>query len=186
MPLSQELKDRVVRDYFPRYATKRAALMPTLWLAQTEQGWLSSETFAEIGELLDLDATDVAAVASFYTMFNRHPVGETIFDVCENPPCVLNGARETMDQICSRYGVVAGHGHGGVTTPDGKVTIRPAECLAACDYAPVVQVNYRYHGPVPPEQVEAFLANQEPYYLEGPGGTPRYGTHDPATRKGAQ
>jgi len=125
-------------------------------------------------------------VASFYTMFNRHPVGETIFDVCENPPCVLNGARETMDQICSRYGVVAGHGHGGVTTPDGKVTIRPAECLAACDYAPVVQVNYRYHGPVPPEQVEAFLADQEPYYLEGPGGTPRYGTHDPATRKGAQ
>lgn len=167
MPLSQELKDRVVREYFPRYPTKRAALMPTLWLAQDEQGWLSSETFEEIGELLEMDPTDVAAVASFYVMFNRRPVGKKIVEVCLNPSCVINGADETLHRICERLGVPGGEHHGGGTTSDGEVTVRPTECVAACDKAPVIQVNSRYYGPVPPEKVDEFLADMERFNAEG-------------------
>jgi NADH-quinone oxidoreductase subunit E len=167
MPLSQELKDRVVREYFPRYPTKRAALMPALWMAQTELGWLSSETFEEIGELLDLHPTDVAAVASFYVMFNRRPMGRTLIEVCENPSCIINGATETLHRICERLGVPGGVEHGGATTPDGEYTVRPTECVAACDKAPAIQVNARYYGPVPPDKVDDFLANRERYNVEG-------------------
>ena len=167
MPLSQALKDRVVKEYFPRYSTKRAALMPTLWMAQEEQGWLSSETFEEIAELLEMQATDVAAVASFYVMFNRRPVGQTLIEVCENPSCEVNGASETLHRICERLGVPGGAEHGGAMTADGKFTVRPTECIAACDKAPAVQVNYRYYGYVTPERVEEFLQDMERFNVEG-------------------
>jgi NADH:ubiquinone oxidoreductase subunit E len=185
MPLSQELKDRVVREVFPKYPTKRAALMPTLWLAQQEQGWLASETFEEIGDLLELDPTDVMAVASFYTMFNRRPVGKQLIEVCENPPCWLNGAVETRRRICERLGLhFAEGGHGWETTPDGEYSVRPTECVAACDYAPAVQVNYRYYGPVRADDVEDFLANMDRFAFEKDGSTPAFGTHEPRIREG--
>jgi NADH-quinone oxidoreductase subunit E len=167
MALSQALKDRLTRDYFPRYPTKRAALMPALWMAQTEQGWLSSETLAEIGGLLEIDPTDVAAVASFYVMFNRRPVGKRIIEVCLNPSCAINGGEETLHRICERLGGPGGEHHGGATTADGEFTVRPTECVACCDKAPVVQVDSRYYGPVPPQQVEAFLADMERFNAEG-------------------
>jgi NADH-quinone oxidoreductase subunit E len=184
MPLSEALKERVINEYFPRYPTKRAALMPTLWFAQQELGWLSPETFEEIGELLDMNPTDVAAVASFYVMFNRRPLGKTLIEVCENPSCLLNGAAETMEAICHRLGLEHGAGHGGATTPDGEYTVRPTECVAACDYAPAVQVNNRYYGPVTADKVEAFLADREQFLLEKPGSTPRFGTHEARFRNG--
>jgi NADH-quinone oxidoreductase subunit E len=167
MPLSQALKDKIAREYFPRYPTKRAALMPTLWLAQTEQGWLSDETFEEIGELLDLHPTDVAAVASFYVMFNRRPVGKKVVEVCVNPSCAVNGAEQTLHRICERLGVPGGEHHGGETTADGEFTVRPTECVACCDKAPAVQVNTRFYGPVPPDRVDEFLADMERFNVEG-------------------
>ncbi|MGH2353539.1 MAG: NAD(P)H-dependent oxidoreductase subunit E [Chloroflexota bacterium] len=168
MPLSQALKDQVVKEYIPRYGTKRAALVMALWMAQNEQGWLSDETCEEIGELLDLQAADVAAVASFYTMFHRRPIGTKLVEVCDNPSCLINGAQETMHRLCERLGVESAAGHGGGTTADGEYTLRYAECLAACDKAPAVQVNYRYYGPVRPDDVERFLANRDAFSLETP------------------
>jgi NADH-quinone oxidoreductase subunit E len=167
MPLSQELKDRVVQEIFPKYPTKRAALMSTLWLAQDEQGWLSTETLEEIGDLLELHPTEVEAVASFYVMFHRRPMGKKLIEVCENPSCIINGASETMHRICERLGLSAEGGHGGATTADGEYTVRPTECVAACDKAPAVQVNYRYYGNVTPDKVEEFLANMEAFNIEG-------------------
>jgi NADH:ubiquinone oxidoreductase subunit E len=75
--LSQAFRDLVLNDYLPRYPSKRAALIPAMWAAQNELGWLSTETMEEIGELLDVDPTDVNAVASFYTMFHLRPVGSS-------------------------------------------------------------------------------------------------------------
>jgi NADH-quinone oxidoreductase subunit E len=167
MALSQHLKDRIVADYFPRYPNKRAALMPALWLAQNEQGWLSSETFEELGELLEMHPTDVASVASFYVMFNRRPVGKQVVEVCTSPSCVINGAEETLRHLCRRLGVPGGEHHGGATTPDGAYTVRPTECVAACDKAPVVQVNSRYYGSVTPDRVDEFLAEMERFNVEG-------------------
>ena len=173
MPLSQALKDTVIKEYVPRYPNKRAALMPALWLAQEEQGWLSSETLAEVAELLDMHPTDVAAIASFYTMFHRRPVGKTLIEVCLNPPCLINGAQETMRRICDRVGLDSAAGHGGATTADGQYTVRPTECVAACDKAPAVQVDSRYYGPIWPEQVDEFLARMERFNVDGqPAGMP--------------
>lgn len=186
MPLSQALKDRVVNDYFPRYATKRAALMPALWMAQEELGWLSSETFAEIGELLDLHPADVAAVASFYVMFNRRPVGKKLIEVCENPSCAVNGAHETLVRICQRLGVPHGAEHGGATTPDGEYTVRPTECVAACDKAPAIQVNWRYYGPVTPDKVDEFLADMERFNAEGVPAVNDLATRARHMKRGAQ
>jgi NADH-quinone oxidoreductase subunit E len=185
MPLSQALKDTIVREYFPRYPTKRAALMPALWLAQAEQGWLSSETFAELGELLEMHPTDVAAVASFYVMFNRRPVGKKIVEVCLNPSCAINGAEETLHRICERLGVPGGEHHGGATTADGELTVRPTECVACCDKAPAVQVNSRYYGPVPPGRVDEFLADMERFNVEGLPATNDLETRARQMKRGA-
>lgn len=168
MPLSEAVRDLVVKDYIPRYPTKRAVLVMALWAAQNEQGWLSSDTFEEIGELLDLDPTDVNAVASFYTMFHRRPIGRQLVEVCDNPPCLVNGAHDTMERLCQRLGLESAAGHGGGTTADGEYTVRFAECLAACDKAPAVQVNFRYYGPVRPDDVERFLADMAAFSLETP------------------
>lgn len=168
MPLSEAVRDLVVKEYIPRYPTKRAVLVMALWAAQNEQGWLSSETFEEIGELLDLDPTDVNAVASFYTMFHRRPIGRQLVEVCDNPPCLVNGAHDTMERLCQRLGLESAAGHGGGTTADGEYTVRFAECLAACDMAPAVQVNCRYYGPVRTDDVERFLADMAAFSLETP------------------
>jgi NADH-quinone oxidoreductase subunit E len=185
MPLSQALKDRIVNEYFPRYPSKRAALMPALWFAQQELGWLSSETLGEIADLLEMDPTDVAAVASFYVMFHRRPIGKTLIEVCENPSCVVNGATQTLERICDRLGLPHISGHAGATTPDGQYTVRPTECVAACDYAPAVQVNTRYYGPVPPDKVDEFLAGMERFSIERPGQSPRFGTHEARFKDGS-
>ena len=184
MALSQAIKDSVVNDYFPRYATKRAALMPTLWMAQDELGWISSETCEEVAELLEMEATDVMAVASFYVMFHRRPVGRKLIEVCENPSCMVNGSRETLRRICEKLDLDPHAGHHGATTKDGEYTVRPTECVAACDYAPAVQVNWRYYGPVTPEKVEDFLANMEQFNIEKPHVVPRFGTHEERFKNG--
>ena len=168
MALSQAARLRIVNEFIPRYPSKRAALMPSLWLAQDEAGWLAPDVFEEIGELLDLHATDVASVASFYVMFHRRPIGQTLIEVCENPSCYLAGSDATFQAICKRLGLHAGHdGHGMQTTADGKYSVRPTECLAACDYAPVVQVDLRFHGPVRQGDVDAFLADPTSFSIEG-------------------
>ena len=178
MALSQAVRDRVVNEYFPRYPTKRAALMPALWMAQDELGWLSTETMEDIADLLELDPTDVVSVASFYVMFNRKPLGRKLIEVCENPSCWVNGASQTLERICTKLGLDPHAGHAGATTEDGEYTVRPTECVAACDYAPAIQVNWRYYGPVKPDDAEAFLADMDTFALERDGLAPAYGTHE--------
>lgn len=173
MALSQELKDRVVNEFMPKYPTKRAVLTMALWMAQNEQGWLSSETFEELAEVIGLDPMDVKAVASFYSMYNRRPIGEQLVEVCHTHACLVNGAHNTMHALCERLSIDP-HAveHGEATTADRKYTLRYAECLAACDKAPAVQVNYRYFGPVTAENADDFLANMQKYSLEVPLDTP--------------
>jgi NADH-quinone oxidoreductase subunit E len=174
MALSQQLKDRVLHEFLPKYPTKRAVLTMALWLIQDEQGWISIDSCEELGELLDLDPMDVRGVASFYSMYNRRPVGKKLLEVCHTHACLVNGAHKTMGSLCERLGVDP-HAveHGEATTADGEYTIRYAECLAACDKAPAVQVNYRYYGPVTEQNAPDFLANMEKFNLEIPIDDPK-------------
>ncbi|MDX2169736.1 MAG: NAD(P)H-dependent oxidoreductase subunit E [Deltaproteobacteria bacterium] len=133
--------------FLTRYPIKRAAIMPTLWLAQEEFGWLSPEVMAYVAGLLELPPAFVASVASFYTMYYKRPVGRHHVQVCTNLSCALRGADEIVDCLRVRLGI----GVGG-TTSDGQFTLSEAECLGSCGTAPMMQVNDDYWENLTPER----------------------------------
>ena len=117
----------------------RSALLPMLHLVQSEQGHVSPDGIAFCADVLGLSKAQVAAVATYYTMFKRTPTGEYLVSVCTNTLCGMLGGDEIFAALRQQLGV--GHDE---TTPDGKITLEHAECLAACDYAPVLTVNYEF------------------------------------------
>ena len=126
-------------EYLSRYPIKRAAIMPTLWLAQEEFGWLSEEVLEYVAELLDLSPAFTASVASFYTMYYKRPVGKHHIQVCTNLSCALVGADGIVACLRDRLGIEVGQ-----TTSDGRFTLSVVECLASCGTAPMMQVNDDY------------------------------------------
>lgn len=124
------------RDLLTRYPERQAALLPTLWLAQHEFGWLSEEALAYVADLMELPAARVAGVASFYTMYYKEPVGAYHFQVCRTLSCALRGAQDIIGCIEKRLNIKAGE-----TTPDKKFTLSEVECLASCGTAPMMQLN---------------------------------------------
>jgi NADH-quinone oxidoreductase subunit E len=118
---------------------ERSALLPLLHLVQTRDGHVSPAGVSFCAELLGINKAQVGAVATFYTMYKRRPTGDYLLSVCTNTLCNVLGGQEVYDQLAEHLGV--GHDE---TTADGKITLEHAECLAACDYAPVVTVNYDY------------------------------------------
>lgn len=117
----------------------RSGLLPMLHLVQSEQGYVTADGIAFCAEVLDLTKAQVAAVVTFYTMFKRAPTGEFLVSVCRNPLCGLLGGDDIYAALSEALGVGMNE-----TTDDGTVTLEHAECLAACDYAPVVTVNYEF------------------------------------------
>jgi len=117
----------------------RSALLPMLHLVQSEQGYVSSDGIAFCADLLDLTKAQVAAVATFYTMYKRKPTGEYLVSVCTNTLCGLLGGDEIYQSLSEALDVGMNE-----TTEDRLITLEHAECLAACDYAPVVTVNYEF------------------------------------------
>ncbi|MDT8339939.1 MAG: NAD(P)H-dependent oxidoreductase subunit E [Longimicrobiales bacterium] len=136
-----------------RYPDKRAALLPTLALAQEVRGHVSPETMDAVGTLLDLPDAYVRGVATFYTMYNKAPVGRFLIQVCTNISCNLCGADEVMSAFLRATGTEMGD-----TSPDGNFTVVEAECLAGCGFPTCVQINSRYYENVTPEDVPAILA----------------------------
>jgi NADH-quinone oxidoreductase subunit E len=114
---------------------KRSAVMPLLYLAQREDGYVTKGEMAEIGEILGITSTDVASIVGFYTLYYDQPEGEVRIQVCNDLPCALRGADEFLEALCENLGVKVGG-----TTEDGSVTIEAVMCLAACDKAPMFQV----------------------------------------------
>lgn len=114
---------------------KRSAVMPLLYLAQREDGYVTKGDMAEIGEILDITSTDVASIVGFYTLYYDSPGGDVRIQVCNDLPCALRGADEFLEALCENIGLKVGG-----TTEDGSVTIEAVMCLAACDKAPMFQV----------------------------------------------
>src|SRR5215468_3032333 len=117
----------------------RSALLPMLHLVQAEQGRVTPAGVAFCAEMLGLTKAEVGAVATFYTMYKRRPTGEYLVSVCTNTLCDMLGGGDIYRWLSEELGV--GHDE---TVPDGSITLEHAECLAACDYAPVVTVNYEF------------------------------------------
>lgn len=118
-----------------RYPNKQAALLPVLHLAQQEFDHVSPEVMAYVARLLELAPVKVQEVATFYTMYNKKPVGRFHVQVCTNIACHLTGGPEILEHLKKKLGV----GNKG-TTPDDLFTLEEVECLAACGYAPAIQV----------------------------------------------
>jgi NADH-quinone oxidoreductase subunit E len=114
---------------------KRSAVMPMLYLAQREQGFVTKAAINEIAEILGISATDVASVVGYYTLYYDEPGGKYRIQVCSDLPCALRGAEEFLEKLCDNLGIRVGE-----TTPDGLVTVEAVMCLAACDKAPMFQV----------------------------------------------
>ncbi len=132
-------------EIIARYPVAKSAILPLLHLAQDQDGWVTPEAITQIGDLLDLTAAQVLGVCSFYTMLKREPVGKLVVSVCTNVSCLVNGGPELLRALED--------GH----LDDDDVFVEEVECLAACDLAPVMQVNYDYHGPVDPEAAETII-----------------------------
>jgi NADH-quinone oxidoreductase subunit E len=114
---------------------KRAAVMPLLYLAQREQGYVTKQAMNEIAGILGISVTDVASIVGFYTLYYDEPGGKYRIQVCTDLPCALRGAEDFLEKLCDNLGIRVGE-----TTPDGLVTVEAVMCLAACDKAPMFQV----------------------------------------------
>jgi NADH-quinone oxidoreductase subunit E len=142
------------REIVARYpeGRSRSALLPMLHLVQAEQGYITAEGIAFCAAELGITQAEVSAVATFYTMYKRKPVGDYLVSVCTNLSCALLGGDEVFARLSQRLGV--GHDQ---ATEDGTITLEHAECLAACDYAPVVTVNYEFYDGVDPDAAEQLV-----------------------------
>ncbi|MET8265398.1 NADH-quinone oxidoreductase subunit NuoE [Micromonospora arida] len=137
---TDETRERA-REIIARYPAdrSRSALLPLLHLVQAEEGYVSPSGVAFCAEVLGLNKAQVGAVATFYTMYKRKPTGDFLVSVCTNTMCNVLGGQEVYDTLAEHLGV--GHDE---TTADGTITLEHAECLAACDYGPVMTVNYDF------------------------------------------
>jgi len=146
-----EYKERFEK-ILTRYPTKRAALLPTLGLAQEIRGHVSPETMDRVAELLELSPAYVRGVATFYTMYNKAPVGRHLVQVCTNISCNLCGADEVLATFLRYTDTELGE-----TSEDGNFTVIEAECLAACGFPTCVQINSRYYENVTPSDVQKIV-----------------------------
>jgi NADH-quinone oxidoreductase subunit E len=137
--LTDETRERA-REIVARYPKSRSALLPLLHLVQSDEGYVSPAGIGLCAELLGLTKAEVGAVATFYTMYKRRPVGDYHVGVCTNTLCAVMGGDEIYASLKEHLGIAAQNG----VTDDGKVSLEHVECNAACDYAPVVMVNWEF------------------------------------------
>ncbi len=126
-----------IRTILAKYPSdqKRSAVMPLLYLAQREQGYVTKQSMSEIAEILGISSTDVASIVGFYTLYYDEAGGKYHLQVCTDLPCALRGADEFLENLCQNLGIRVRE-----TTPDGLVTVEAVMCLAGCDKAPMFQV----------------------------------------------
>lgn len=143
---------RLAREIIARYPRSRSATIPLLHLAQQQDGYVTNEAMAHIGELVGATSAEVFGTASFYEMFKFEPVGKYLINICGTMSCALLGAEDLIHHAEHRLGVKLGG-----TTADGNFTLERAECQAACTEAPCLQVNYRYRYRVTPAEFDALV-----------------------------
>jgi NADH-quinone oxidoreductase subunit E len=135
-----------------KYAQKRSAVLPLLFLAQDTYGYLTDDAIREVAGILDLPPTDVFEVVGFYSLLYNRPVGAWVLQVCDDVPCCFCGAEELIVALEQTLGISAEQ-----TTPDGMFTLQRVKCVASCNKAPVVQANLDYFYNVTPDKIDALL-----------------------------
>ncbi|MFE7185447.1 NADH-quinone oxidoreductase subunit NuoE [Streptomyces erythrochromogenes] len=144
--------DADAKEVVARYPDSRSALLPLLHLCQSQEGHVSKTGIRFCAETLGLTTAEVTAVATFYTMYRRKPSGDYQVGVCTNTLCAVMGGDAIFEELKEHLGV-----GNNETTPDGKVTLEHIECNAACDYAPVVMVNWEFFDNQTPDSAKAMV-----------------------------
>ncbi len=137
-----------------RYPSKRSAVLPLLYIAQDENGFLTERSIREVAEILEMPYTDVFEVATFYSLFYDEPVGKWVLQVCDDNPCCFTGAEELVADLERRLGIRAGG-----TSADGMFTLQRVKCVGACHRAPLLQANLEFEYDLTPEKVDALIEN---------------------------
>lgn len=150
--LRQSCPDKIteVINSFPQ---KQSASIPLLHLAWKEYGYISPEAMEEVAEILNMEPAQIEGIASFYTMFPLKPLGKYHIEFCTNISCHLRGAKDVVKHIQNKLGI-----HSGETTADGKFSMQKVECLAACSWAPCMQINGKEYQNVSAEEADKILA----------------------------
>lgn len=150
-----KINEQRVQEIIARYpeGKQKSALIPLLHIAQdANEGWLDVPVMDYVAELLSIKPIEVYEVATFYTMFNLKPVGKYVFEVCRTGPCMLNGSDQIIDYIKEKLNIKEGE-----TTTDGMFTLKPAECLGACGYAPMMQLGKHFREHLTKEKVDQII-----------------------------
>ena len=171
MPFSDDVLARLDADaaqIIARYPRPRSALLPLLHLVQSEEGYVSADGIAYCAAKFGLTEAEVTAVVSFYTMYKRRPIGDYHVGVCTNTLCAIMGGDQIFAELRDHLGV-----GNDETTPDGKILLEHVECNAACDYAPVVMVNWEFFDSMTPQSarqlVDDLRAGTKVSPTRGPG-----------------
>lgn len=176
MPFSEETLTRLKADAAEitgRYPRARSALLPLLYLVQAEDGYVTDEGMAFCAEVLGITQTEVRGVATFYTMYKHEPAAEYQVGVCINTTCAIMGGDQIYAELAEHLGGDAhGDGHHDIKSADGSVALERLECNAACDYAPVVMVNWEFYDNQTPasakQLVDDLQAGNPPAPTRGP------------------
>ncbi len=142
-----------VNALLAKYPDARSAVLPLMYLAQEAYGYMSKEAMRDVANVLNLDPTEVLSLAGFYTLFYEEPVGKYVLEICNDLPCALRGADEFAEMACRKLGIEEGG-----TTEDGMFTVKTVMCLAACDKAPMLQVNLKYEEHLDEEKFDALIS----------------------------
>ncbi|NCV34881.1 MAG: NADH-quinone oxidoreductase subunit NuoE [Actinobacteria bacterium] len=165
--------DALIDSIIKRYPRSRSAIMPLLHLAQARDGYVTPESIQVIAEKLSLETAEVSAVATFYTQYKRKPVGEYHVGVCTNTLCAVMGGDAIYESILEHLSI-----DNDEVTSDGKVSVEHIECNAACDYAPVVMVNWEFYDNQTVQSakdlVDACRAGNPPAPTRGPKKLPTW------------
>jgi NADH-quinone oxidoreductase E subunit len=149
--ISEQAKQRM-RDLASRYPVARSAVMPALYIAQQEEGYITQEALQAVAEAIGMTVDDVESVATFYTMYYQQPPGKKVIKVCTSISCYLRGCDKLVEHLEQRLGIKRSE-----TTPDGNYTLMTTECLASCGTAPVLQVNNQFVEKVTLEMADTLV-----------------------------
>ncbi len=143
-----------IKEIAKRYPTTESALLPALYVAQREKGWLAKETMDDIAEALELPRVRVYGVATFYTMYYKKPMGKYVIQVCTNVSCMITGGEDIFEHLKKKFGIKSGE-----TTGDGLFSLLEVECLGNCGNAPVMQINEDFYENLTIEAVDEIIDN---------------------------
>lgn len=143
-----------IEEIQKRYPEKRPAVMPILWIAQEQNGWISNEIMSKVASMLDMTTKDVLGIVTFYTMYHQKPMGKYHVQVCTNVSCMLRGGYDLYDHVKEKLGI-----NNMEVTSDMKFSLEEVECMGSCGTAPMIAVNEDYYENLDNQKVDDILEN---------------------------